>query len=122
MEESDMYTKPDIKIGDRFFIFNENRRVYKRDDTGKAIGGPTFRGHFEPVTIDGETSRSWVIQKGWKKVPKSDPFSVLHTEEMIDEREFVAVHSYHIGEVVRRTKDADTLRKIAEIIGYEVEP
>lgn len=109
----------DIKVGDKFFMFDTNRRVYERDEKGHATGGPTFRGHFYEVTIDGETSRSWLVGK-WKptKVPKSDPFSVLYTEAMIDDAEWVSRHRSRIASLVQFTKDPDTLRNIAEIVGY----
>lgn len=109
----------DINVGDKFFIFDTNRRVYKRNEKGQATGGPTFRGHFYEVTIDGETSRSWLVGE-WKpiKVPKSDPFSVLYTEEMIADAEWLSEHRYRISSQVQSIKDADVLRKIADLIDY----
>lgn len=116
-----MTTKPEIKIGDKFFMFDENRRVYERDANGRAVGGPTFRGHFYEVTIEGDTSRSWTVKWPNIKIPKSDPFSVLYTEEMISEREWVAAHRYSIARKLEITKDADILRKVADLIGYGAE-
>lgn len=110
----------DIKIGDEFFIFDINRRVYERDEKGHAKGGPTFRGHFVSVKITGETSRSWITNHWDMKVPKKDPFSVLYTENMIDEAEWISEHRYRISEAVRRIEKGDILKQIAELIGYEV--
>lgn len=109
---------PEIKVGDKFFLYDMSRRVYERDENGRAKGGPTFRGHFYEVTIEGETSKSWITNHGRTKVPKSSPFPPLYTEQMISDREWVAVHAYRISEEVRRLTDVDSLKRIAEIVGY----
>lgn len=112
----------EIKVGDKFYMFDENRRIYRRDEKGKAIGSPTFRGHFYEVTIEGETSRSWITNYGLTKVPKSAPFPPLYTEEMIATEEFVKEHGYSISEAVRKCRDHNTLKKIAAIVGYDHPP
>lgn len=117
---SDTIKVPGIKVGDKFFMHDINRRVYRRDEAGRATGGPTFRGHFYEVTIDGETSRSWLVGQ-WKptKVPKSNPFSILYTEEMIDDAEWVSEHGPRIARYVQGISNADLLRRLADLIGYE---
>lgn len=121
IEENGMTRKPDIKIGDKFFMFDENRRVYERDANGRAVGGPTFRGHFFEVSIEGENSKSWITQNGRTKIPKASPFPPLYTPDMIDDSEWRGVHAYGIARDVQHTKDVDILRKVAEIIGYDAE-
>lgn len=108
-----------IKIGDKFFMFDENRRIYKRDENGMAVGGPTFRGHFREVTIEGQTSKSWITDHGRVKVPKLTPFPPLYTEAMVDAAEYVHDHAYFIGEAARKCRDPIKLRQIAEIVGYD---
>lgn len=111
----------EIKIGDKFFMFDENRRIYKRDENGKATRGPTFRGYFYEVTIEGETSRSWITDYARVKVPKSSPFPPLYTEAMIEAKEFMHYHASDISRAVLYCRDHDKLRKIAEIVGYDEE-
>ncbi len=110
--------KPEIKIGDTYFMFDTNRRVYERDENGRAKGGPTFRGHFYEVKVNDETARSWLVGPYNVKVPKKDPWLVLYTPEMIDEKEWVQVHRYSIARAVDTVRDPVVLRKIAELVGY----
>ena len=106
-----------IKVGDAFFVFDANRRVYAKGGNG----GPIYREHFRPVKITGETSRSWIIEPWGEKVPKSDPWRVLKTQENVDERVWEHDHRYKIVRGVERCS-VDALRKITEIIGYNPEP
>ena len=112
-------SQPEIKVGDKFFTFDDNRRVYNRDENGRAFGGPTFRGHFVEVEIARETRVSWVLKYCGTKVPKRDPWSVLYTPKMIDDAEWVDNHAISLGEHVRRCRDVDTLREVAALVGYE---
>ena len=106
------------KIGDPVWIFDINRRVYK-----DGRGGPIWREHWVKREVTGETSRSWIVGKGWeeRKIPKKGetPHDICWSEEEINRRAFVEEHSYRISEKVRRVTDYDTLKKIAEIVGYE---
>jgi hypothetical protein len=105
----------EIKIGDAFFIFDENRRVYV-----KGQSGPTFRGHFSPCIIKGETSRSWITTGHYGvevKIPKSDPWRLLYTEEMIIEKEWAQTHRHRIQSKIM-TASVSQLRKTAEILEY----
>lgn len=47
----------DIKVGDKFWVKDKNRRVY---EDGKCI----YEKHFREVEVIDETSRSWVIGRG----------------------------------------------------------
>lgn len=94
----------DIKIGDRFWVWDA---AFTK---------------FREVEIFGETSRSWLYGAKWRpsKAPKSKPFSVFFTREMIDLDEWVSNNRYLIARMVE-LQSHDVLRKVAEIIGY-VEP
>jgi len=107
----------EIKIGDKFFRYDENRRVYEKSASGKIVGS-TFRGHFFEVTIVSETAKSWIDQWG-VKISKKEPFAKLFTEEMISEAEWVKVHSYRIKEAIGYCRDASVLKEVAKLIGYE---
>lgn len=102
-----------IKIGDEFFVFDENKRVYEAKNSP-----PTYRGHFRPITVTGETSRSWIVGPFGMKVSKKDPWSVLYTPSMIDDGEWVNSHRYKL-EYQLRMATAEQLRAIADILGYE---
>jgi hypothetical protein len=122
----------EIKIGDVFFMFDSNRRVYAKDANGRSIGGPLFRGHFYPVEVYGETSRSWLVGRPGRpalsewlrpelaaKVPKAKPFPPLYTAEDVDRAVWVRENGHRLAERVSYVKDYDKLRQIAEIVGYE---
>jgi len=109
-----MTDKPQIKVGDEYFFYDANRRVYEEGTLG-----PTYRGHFRKIKITGETSRSWITDN-WRimKVPKSDPWKALCTPEMIDDGEWKHAHAYRISDRVLRDASVEQLREIAKIIGY----
>jgi hypothetical protein len=110
---------PEIKIGDTYFVFNENRRVYKKDKANRSFGAPIFKEHFELVEIKGKTSRSWLYGHWNKKVPKSAPWVVLHTPSMVDDKCWEHEHRHKIANLVGyRSTTVETLKKIAEMIGY----
>lgn len=107
-----------IGVGSPVWIFDQNRRVYRNGQHG-----PIWREHWRPETVIGETSRSWIAGKGWNeiKIPKKgwNPRTVCFSEAEIEKLAFVVDHSIRISDAVRRLDDYDTLKKIAEIIGYE---
>ena len=103
---------PTIKVGDDFFVFDENKRVYE-----SSYSAPTYRGHFVPVTIVGETKKSWVLNRYNQKAPKTNPWSILYTPEMIDDGEWENSHRYRLADKML-TATASQLRAIAEILEY----
>ena len=106
----------DIKIGDTVFMFDINRRKYGPDRSG-----PVYREHFYPVTVTGETSRSWIVGPNYApiKVSKKNPWAVLATTEMVEEAVWVETNRYKIERAVGALRDADKLRQIAAIVGYQ---
>lgn len=122
-----------MKIGDKFYSFDENRRRYRRLPGGKPVGTPIYREHFYEVEIVGESSRSWIIGVGgdWKreqfKVPKSDPFRdkygefgarpMIWTAAMMEDECWVHEHRHKIIEEVR-TCDYVALLEVAYAVGY----
>jgi hypothetical protein len=113
-----------LKIGSTVWIFDENRRVYPKDKSGGS--GPIYREHFSPEIIDGETRTSWLIRsKHWRKadwirINKKNPQCCVSIEE-VDEQCWAQEHRYKIMQLAQ-TADYKTLRKIAELVGYEAEP
>lgn len=104
-----------IKVGDEYFIYDINKRVYETKNSA-----PTFRWHFQAVKIVSETYRSWIVENcGIKsKVAKADPWSVLYTPAMIDEVEWVNNNRYKL-EYKLRMATAEQLRAIADILGHK---
>ena len=105
----------DVGIGSTVYIFDHNRRVYTGGGLGSRI---IWREHFRPVKIVGETSRSWITDfYGTKLLKKGGKY--LTSEEEIDRAEYVEENAYRIADCVRRIKDYDLLKSVAELIRYE---
>lgn len=107
-----------IGIGSPVWIFDQNHRVY-----GSKNSAPIWRKYWREYKIEAETSRSWVIGRGWaeRKIPKNGrmPMDVCFSEAEIDRRAFVVDHAYRISEEVRKLSDYDKLKQIAEMVGYK---
>lgn len=112
-------TPPNIGIGSTVWRFDENYRVYQRNDQGRAIGGPIWREHWRPVAIVGETTRSWITSSG-DKVPKKNAshYQWAFSEDEIAGRAFVHEHGYAIGRHVGALRDYATLKAVADLISY----
>ena len=105
--------------------YDYNYRVYKNDD-GSESSSPNYRQQWRKHEVVEETSRSWVLDNG-VKVPKNGKKIVdrggmimgfAFSEEEVDAKVFVHDHGHKIAEALRKV-DATTLRKVAELIGYE---
>lgn len=108
-----------IGIGSEIWRYDENRRVYSKD--GK--GGPLFREKWHKVEILGETSRSWITSYYKEKVPKKGAHPRwAFAESEIDDACFVHDHRWKIIRAIERVYDADALRQIAAIVGYQEKP
>lgn len=103
-----------LKLGDKVWVFDGNRRRYNQVD-GRSSGPAIYAEHFVEQRITGETSRSWIVNG--VKYPKSDP-SALCTHEQKEDAIWVNEHRYKIIQMAERCRDAATLRKIAQIVGY----
>jgi hypothetical protein len=114
------------EIGDVVYIFDINNRVYRLDEKGRSSGGPIYRGHFIPYLIVGEDKRSWILSsKAWdgRGVPwpgKTAKSKVL-TEAEVEARCWINDHSRGLAETVRRCENIETLKRIAELVGYDAE-
>lgn len=115
--------KNDIQIGQKFYVFDYNHRVYKNGSGS----GPDYRSHFVEREILGETARSWIvgypgqtrITRESFKVPKNNPFNgKLHTEAMVEDAVWANEHRYKIREKVQYCS-VEQLKKIAEVLGYK---
>lgn len=109
-----------VKVGDNVWVFDINRRVYRRSENGKAIGGPIWKEHWVKRTIISETSRSWIIDCG-VKITKKNAQNVCYSLEEIERRAFVHDNQYKISEAVKRVGDYDLLIQIAKLINYKTD-
>jgi hypothetical protein len=114
----------EIGIGSTVWVFDHNYRTY--DDNRKLI----YRDHWRPTEITGETRASWITRYG--KVPKKaddrgrrlvsqggySPLRAALTAAEVEDDIWTSSHAHKIADQVRHC-DAATLRKIAELIGYE---
>ncbi len=118
-----------MKIGDKFYSFDANRRRYRRDKDGVPAGPPIYREHFYEVEIVGETTRSWIISLGVQsfKVPKSDPFRekdgefgarpMIWSRAVMENECWAHEHRHKIIEKLQ-TLDPGQLRLVAATLGY----
>lgn len=119
-----------IKVGDKFWSFDGNRRTYREDRKG----GPIYEKHFYEVEIIGETSRSWIVGSSvsgleYFKVTKSDPFRIRHgefsqilsifTDGMKSDRVWIKNHHRKLVERVERVSDIAVLKEIATLVDYQ---
>ena len=69
-----------MKVGDKIWLFSSNRRVYRKD--GIEYSSPIYSEYFYQDTIDGETSRSWIVGK--TKFSKKDTRGIFTDQEKED--------------------------------------
>lgn len=105
-----------FKVGDKVWTFDENRRIY----VGSGIYGAKiiYAGHFVHEEIVGETSRSWIVGRRKKKISKKKSEGIIFTDEQKDANIWMHDYRYKIIQMVEQCRNVDTLRKIAEIVGY----
>ncbi len=108
------------------WVFDENRRIYRTNEKGESYGSPIWREHWRKLKIVGETRVSWISSCG-DRVPKkggrmrlsSGHFrDVSFSEADIDRQAWIAENRHRIADKIRFINDHDTLRRVAEVIGY----
>lgn len=117
------------KVGDAVWVFNANRRVYRKDENGRSVGGPIFREHFLSREIVDETSRSWLVGLGRMKVPKIGGdvregvggVRVYMTQEAVDAAVYRHDHRHKIARAIETCADVAVLRQVAALVGYKAE-
>jgi len=119
-----------IKVGDTLWCFDENRRVYTKPPEGKLYGTIIYEEHFRPEKIAGETRQSWLIKNhpyADIKVNKETMRSSgrlgtfrWYTDRTKADAVWVRKHRPAIASRVQ-VAEADQLREIAKIVGYEAD-
>ena len=108
----------DIEKPTHFWYFDENRRVYANRS---AFTSPIWREHWRKAEVVGETSRSWVVGRGYgsTKIPKKGPLprGWARSEAEVDERCWEHEHRHRIQQQLN-WMDVGVLRQVAQLIGY----
>lgn len=103
------------------WVFDVNRRVYRRDANGKACGGgPIWREHWTKVTIADSNYRNWITDRG-TKIPKGGGRNYAFSLEEIEQAAFVHDNKHAIGQMILASLDYCKIKKVAEIMGYKPE-
>lgn len=110
----------ELRVGSTIWYFDENRRIYAEREPGRPgpHSGPIYYEHWRPTKITGENRVSWITNYG--KASKRGPhpgWAFSLTE--VDEDCWMHGHRYEIVRLVERCRDAEVLRKIAAILGWE---
>lgn len=111
--------RAEISIGSIVFVRDINYRVYG----GEGHGRMSERHTFVARDVVGETKVSWLV--GWPnqsfKVSKKDPRNVYGLDD-VEDALWVDTYAWRIADALRRHTNADDLRAIAKMIGFEPEP
>jgi len=98
-----------MKVGDKVWLFDTNRRVYPK---GSITSAPIYAEHFYQTTIDDETPRSWII--GRQKYSKKGGEGI-YTDEQKADRLWDHANRYNIIEKVKECS-VEKLKQIEEIL------
>lgn len=113
----------EIRIGTTLYRFDQNRRRYRRDASGRPSGPPIYAEHFERGEVVGETRASWICRVGGGaecKVNKKTmlesaaPYGVYrwYTEQAREDDIWIKENRHALAERVRSIRDVDLLRGI----------
>lgn len=98
------------------WVYDDNRRIYRKDDRGRSYGSPIYREHWRKVNIVGQNRVSWLLEFGGK-VPKKGGYGIAFSEEEVDRDVWKKENAYRIAELTHR-QPYEVLKQIAELIGY----
>jgi len=105
-----------LSVGSIVYVFNENNRVYPKD--GGISASPIYREYFQPMKIVGETTRSWLLSNGMK-ISKKTLDGIYIDDEAVDQACWVREHKWKIIRKAENIRDYETLRKLADLVGYD---
>ena len=112
-----------IKVGEKVWLFDETRRIYK-DYEGKKTLSPWYRGHFVEKFIVKETRQSWILgydmstnpKHGVKILKKNAPGLIFESEDAINKVCWVNANRCKISDSVKQCDDYDKLQRIEQIL------
>lgn len=103
---------------DKVWLFDINKRVYAKDESGRNTGGPIWREHWREHQVVDENRASYITKNGLK-VSKNGGKGIAFSTDEIDRLEMVEVHAIQIAEEVRYCRNPDLLIEVARLIGYQ---
>ena len=107
-----------MKVGDKVWIFDTNRRVYPKVN-GRVTGGPIYAEHFVQAEITGETSKSWIVREGQRETKiNKKTLAGIYTDEQKADKIWARCHRHDIVRLVQSC-DVEQLKQIAKILNYE---
>ncbi len=110
-----------LKVGDKIWHFDENRRQY----AAMNLGAPIWIKHWHEVTITGENRVSWLTNHYDYKVNKralasGQAVAWVRTFSEVQDREWDHVHRHKILDRLRHTPlPIDELKRLATLVGYK---
>ena len=129
-----------LKVGDLLWFFDGDRRVYARDEKGRAVGGPIWREHWVPMVVLAESPVAWWMARSIHSHLIGEPTEQLEFvvaakllkgrplpggwafgSEHIDEMAWVQQHRPAISCAVSRCDDPAILRQVAALVGWSPE-
>jgi len=108
-------------IGQRVWFFDDNRRIYETDQSG-----PIYSRHFVSQFVVGIEGRSYLINSGpvgsWanRKIAFDKAEKCYFTDQERSDDIWKNGHQCKVADLVRRC-DLETLKRVAEVIGYVVD-
>jgi hypothetical protein len=105
-----------LSFGSIVYVFDENHRVYPEDKS--VSSNPIYREYFRPMKIVGETTRSWLLSNGMK-VSKKTLVGIYPNEAAVNQACWVHEHKWKIIRKTENIRDYETLRKLADLVGYD---
>jgi hypothetical protein len=115
-----------FEVGQRVWRFDENYRVYAKNEQGRTMAGPIYSEYFRPMTIMAIEGRSYVVVNGH---PADERWSCrtlvgFAKAEMLyrndgekDDGVWVNGHRHELAELLRNASAAK-LREVAEVLGF----
>jgi hypothetical protein len=111
-------------VGQRIWMFDYNHRFYAKSGDG----APIYEKHFRPFTVVGIESRSYLIRRGdpdeepiYRCKPEKVGFDgaekLYVTDDGKSDMIWLNDHRHNIVRMVEKA-DPETLKKVAELIGY----
>lgn len=113
----------DIRVGDKVWVFDINRRMYI-DPDGNKLNSPWYRGHFVERYIIGETRVSWIVgytkttnEKHGFKIKKKEANDKLYlNEKQINNACWIHKNKYKIKDKINYCNDYETLKQIDDLL------
>lgn len=120
-----MATARKFHVGQRVWSFDENRRVYPKNERGKSFGAPIFAEHFREKKVLGIVGKSYLIglpDGGLaEKVSFASAERCYYDDQGREDRMWLDDSRHKVARMVECCRDTAVLRQVAALIGYDAE-